>query len=72
MIGDRVPVGPVEFVVVSLDASGAVETAGLVIDPAERLAGGMQLEIYRFISAAVSRARDAIISKCAAKKSAGD
>ncbi len=57
LIGDRLPLGPVELVVTSLDSSGAVEQVGLVIDPADRPVKGAPPRAYRFIVDTIELAR---------------
>ncbi len=55
--GDRVPLGSVELVVKSLDANGAIEKVGLVIDPAESRSSGLSKKAYETISGAIDAIR---------------
>jgi len=57
LIGDRLPLGPVELVVAALDGAGAVAQAGLVIDPADRPIKGAPPRAYRFIVDTIDLAR---------------
>ena len=58
LIGDRLPLGPVELVVASLDSSGGADQVGLVIDPADRPISGAPPKAYRFIVDTIEMARN--------------
>ena len=57
MVGDRLPIGSVELVVNTMDATGRIEKVGLVIDPAERRTPPTSSRLYALISGAVERVR---------------
>ncbi len=46
IVGDRVPVGGVELVVNALDADGAIDSVGLIIDPAENRSSTIANKAY--------------------------